>query len=47
MAGYVLAVRPQPGLAATIATAEKMGLNAIGYPLFEICLLYTSDAADE
>lgn len=36
MAGYVLAVRPQPGLAATIATAEKMGLNAIGYPLFEI-----------
>ena len=36
MSGYVLAVRPEPGLAATVAAAQAMGLNAIGYPLFEI-----------
>lgn len=36
MSGYVLTVRPEPGLAATLAAAQEMGLNAIGYPLFEI-----------
>lgn len=33
---YVLAVRPQPGLAATMAAGERLGLNMIGYPLFEV-----------
>ena len=36
MRGYVLTVRPQPGLAATIKAGEALGLNMIGYPLFEI-----------
>lgn len=36
MAGYVLVVRPEPGLSASVAAANAMGLNAIGYPLFEI-----------
>lgn len=36
MSGYVLIVRPEPGLAATMAAAQEMGLNAIGYPLSEI-----------
>lgn len=36
MAGYVLVVRPEPGLSATMAMAKDMGLNAIGYPLFEV-----------
>ncbi len=36
MGGYVLVVRPEPGLSATVAAANAMGLNAIGYPLFEI-----------
>lgn len=33
---YVLAVRPEPGLAATMAAGEELGLNMIGYPLFEV-----------
>ena len=36
MSGYVLTVRPQPGLAATMAAGEALGLNMIGYPLFEV-----------
>lgn len=36
MPGYVLVVRPEPGLSATMAMAKEMGLNAIGYPLFEV-----------
>jgi len=32
----VLVTRPEPGLGATVAAAEQMGLNALGYPLFEI-----------
>lgn len=36
MSGYVLAVRPEPGLAATMAAGEALGLNMIGYPLFEV-----------
>lgn len=36
MSGYVLTVRPQPGLAATMTAGEAMGLNMIGYPLFEV-----------
>lgn len=36
MSGYVLVTRPEPGLAATMAAAKAMGLNAIGYPLFDI-----------
>ncbi len=36
MSGYVLVVRPEPGLSATVKAANAMGLNAIGYPLFEI-----------
>ena len=36
MRGYVLTVRPQPGLAATMKAGEAMGLNMIGYPLFQI-----------
>ena len=36
MSGTVLAVRPQPGLSKTIRAGEAMGLNIIGYPLFEI-----------
>lgn len=33
---YVLAVRPEPGLKATMAAGEALGLNMIGYPLFEV-----------
>lgn len=36
MTRTILAVRPEPGLAATIAAGEKLGLTMIGYPLFEI-----------
>ena len=36
MVGYILVVRPEPGLSATVAAANAAGLNAIGYPLFEI-----------
>jgi len=36
MGGYVLVVRPEPGLSATVAAANAVGLNAIGYPLFDI-----------
>ena len=36
MSGYVLAVRPQPGLAATMTAGEALDLNMIGYPLFEV-----------
>lgn len=36
MSGYILAVRPEPGLSATMAAGEAMGLNMIGYPLFEV-----------
>ncbi|MEP1422507.1 MAG: uroporphyrinogen-III synthase [Erythrobacter sp.] len=32
----ILVVRPEPGLASTLAAAKEMGLNAVGYPLFEI-----------
>lgn len=34
--GYVLVVRPEPGLSATLSAAQEIGLNAIGYPLSEI-----------
>jgi uroporphyrinogen-III synthase len=36
MSGMILVVRPEPGLSATLDTAKKLGLNAVGYPLFEI-----------
>ena len=36
MSGMILVVRPEPGLGATLAAAREMGLNAVGYPLFEI-----------
>lgn len=36
MGGMILAVRPEPGLGSTISTAKEMGLNVVGYPLFEI-----------
>ena len=36
MGGMILVVRPEPGLGATLKAAEAMGLNAVGYPLFEI-----------
>ena len=36
MSGMILVVRPEPGLGATLASAKEMGLNAVGYPLFEI-----------
>jgi uroporphyrinogen-III synthase len=36
MAGMILAVRPEPGLASTLALAQELGLNAVGYPLFEV-----------
>jgi len=36
MSGYVLVVRPEPGLSATMQAAKAMGINAIGYPLFDI-----------
>jgi uroporphyrinogen-III synthase len=36
MCGMILVVRPEPGLGATLAAAKEMGLNAVGYPLFEI-----------
>ena len=39
MSGMILAVRPEPGLAATLEAAKAMGLNAVGYPLFEIAPL--------
>lgn len=37
MSGMILVVRPEPGLSATLRSAKEMGLNAVGYPLFEIC----------
>lgn len=36
MAGIILVVRPEPGLGATLEAAKEMGLNAVGFPLFEI-----------
>ena len=36
MGGMILAVRPEPGLASTLALAKDMGLNVVGYPLFAI-----------
>ena len=36
MSGIILVVRPEPGLASTLTAAEELGLNAVGYPLFEI-----------
>ncbi len=36
MSGFVLAVRPEPGLAATMEAGKALGLNMIGYPLFEM-----------
>lgn len=36
MPGFVLAVRPEPGLSATMEAGKALGLNMIGYPLFEI-----------
>lgn len=36
MTATILVVRPEPGLAATMAAAKEMGLNALGYPLFTI-----------
>ncbi len=36
MAGFVLTVRPEPGLSATMEAGKALGLNMIGYPLFEI-----------
>ena len=36
MSRTILVVRPEPGLSATVAAAQEMGLNAIGYPLFEV-----------
>lgn len=36
MGGMILAVRPEPGLSATLAAAKDMGLNAVGYPLSKI-----------
>ncbi|AWW75371.1 uroporphyrinogen III synthase [Erythrobacter sp. KY5] len=36
MSGFVLAVRPEPGLAATMEAGKQLGLNMIGYPLFEV-----------
>ena len=37
MSGMILVVRPEPGLSATLQAAKELGLNAVGYPLFEIC----------
>ncbi|MFU7529413.1 uroporphyrinogen-III synthase [Qipengyuania sp. ASV99] len=36
MPGTVLIVRPEPGLSASLAAANALGLNAVGYPMFEI-----------
>ncbi|WP_299193546.1 uroporphyrinogen-III synthase [uncultured Erythrobacter sp.] len=36
MKATILVVRPEPGLAATMAAAKAMDLNALGYPLFDI-----------
>lgn len=36
MSRKVFAIRPQPGLAATIAAARTLGLDIFGEPLFEI-----------
>lgn len=36
MGGMILVVRPEPGLTTTLDAAKDMGLNAVGYPLFEI-----------
>ncbi|MBW8785446.1 MAG: uroporphyrinogen-III synthase [Novosphingobium sp.] len=32
----LIAIRPEPGCSATVATAEALGLTARGFPLFEI-----------
>ena len=37
MSGYVLAIRPQPGLDDTLRTGEALGLPMRGMPLSEIC----------
>jgi len=36
MTRRVIAVRPEPGLAATLALAREMGIDAEGEPMFEI-----------
>lgn len=36
MGAMILAVRPEPGLVATLSLAQELGLNAVGYPLFEV-----------
>lgn len=36
MTRHVIAVRPEPGLAATLARAREMGIEAAGAPLFEV-----------
>ncbi len=36
MSRPVLILRPEPGNAATVAQANLQGLNAVGYPVFEI-----------
>lgn len=36
MIGKVFAIRPQPGLSATMAAGQKLGLDMCGEPLFEI-----------
>lgn len=32
----VIAIRPEPGNAATVAAARALGLNALGFPLFDM-----------
>ena len=36
MTGTLIAIRPEPGLSATLATARAMGLPIQGEPLFAI-----------
>lgn len=36
MSAAVIAIRPEPGLSATVQAGQKVGLEISGYPLFEL-----------
>lgn len=35
----VIVIRPEPGTSATVAAAQRLGLRALGFPLFEVAPL--------
>ena len=43
----VIVIRPEPGTSATVAAAEKLGLRALGFPLFGVAPLAWEPVARE